>query len=127
MKRILLTGGRAPATLELARLLSNAGHDVYIAESMRYNLTQYSKHIKKSFVIPPPRTNHEGFIVQLIEIIQQEHIDVLIPTCEEVFYISKSLTQLRMYCDVFTSPIDVMKTLHSKWYFIKLLQSEQMS
>ena len=52
MSNILLTGGRAPATLELARAFHRAGHTVFMAESLRGHLSQPSNAITKQFCCP---------------------------------------------------------------------------
>lgn len=122
-KRFLLTGGRAPATLELARLLRGAGHRVYVAESLPVHLCRSSRDVERCFDVPPPVSDEEGFVDRLRQIIREQHIDYLIPTCEEVFYIARAYDRLSGCCVVFTSPIALMRSLHSKWEFIALLRS----
>ena len=117
-KNILLTGGRAPVTLHLARLFEKAGNTVFVAESMKYHLCLYSNAIKKNFMVPSPRFNKDKYIQALIDIIQKEKIDLLIPTCEEVFYISEKIDELSDYCKVFTDKSDKLKNLHNKHQFI---------
>ena len=117
-KNILLTGGRAPVTLHLARLFEKAGHTVFVAESMKYHICLYSNAVKKNFSVPSPRFNKEKYIQALVDIIQREKIDLLIPTCEEVFYISEKIDELSDYCKVFTDKSDKLKNLHNKHQFI---------
>ncbi len=113
---ILLTGGRAPATLELARAFHRAGHTVFMAESLRGHLSQPSNAIKANFVVPAPRQNKEAFLIALKHIIVENKIDMLIPTCEEIFYVSMGRDQLP--CTVFTEPIKKLNNLHNKWNFV---------
>ena len=54
MKRVLLTGGRAPATLDLARHLHHAGCEVFVAESVRYPICRGSNSIKELIMVPSP-------------------------------------------------------------------------
>jgi len=117
-KNILLTGGRAPVTLHLARLFEKAGHTVFVAESMKYHICLYSNAVKKNFVVPSPRFNKDEYIQALIDIIQREKTDLLIPTCEEVFYISEKIDELSDYCKVFTDKSDKLADLHNKYQFI---------
>jgi predicted ATP-grasp superfamily ATP-dependent carboligase len=116
MSNILLTGGRAPATLELARAFHRAGHTVFMAESLRGHLSEPSNAIQKNFVIPPPRQQMPGFIKALKDIIVQNKIDLLVPTCEEVFYIAMGREVFP--CKVFVDSIQKLKTLHNKWSFV---------
>ncbi|HET7144343.1 MAG TPA: hypothetical protein VFI68_10020 [Anaerolineales bacterium] len=115
MANILLTGGRAPAALELARVFHNAGHTVFMAESLRGHLSQPSNAIKKNFLVPPPRQQPADFINALKTIIVENKIDMLIPTCEEIFYVAMERDQLP--CVVFAEPINKLNTLHNKWNF----------
>lgn len=122
MKNILFTGGRAPATLDLVRLFNKKNYNVFIAETFKNNITGSSKHVKKNLIVPSPALETKRFIESLIDIIIEYKIDLLIPTCEEVFYISQHLETLEKYCRVFTSNIDILINLHSKYKFIDLLK-----
>ena len=113
---ILLTGGRAPATLELARAFHRAGHTVFMAESLRGHLSQPSTAVKANFVVPAPRQNKEAFLLALQRIIVENKIDILIPTCEEIFYVS--MGQDKLPCVVFSEPIKKLNTFHNKWSFV---------
>ena len=113
---ILLTGGRAPATLELARAFHRAGHVVFMAESLRGHLSQPSAAVKANFVVPAPRQNKEAFLLALKRIIEENQIDLLIPTCEEIFYVS--IGRDKLPCTVFAEPIKKLNTFHNKWSFV---------
>ncbi|MGE5072965.1 MAG: ATP-grasp domain-containing protein [Anaerolineae bacterium] len=112
---ILLTGGRAPATLDLARAFHRAGHKVYVAESLRHHLCRSSRAVTRNFAIPAARQRTEDFIRAIAEIVKAEHIDVLIPTCEEVFYVARGREQIP--CRVFVEPIERLDILHNKLKF----------
>jgi predicted ATP-grasp superfamily ATP-dependent carboligase len=113
---ILLTGGRAPAALELARAFHRAGHTVFMAESLRGHLSQPSAAIKANFVVPAPRQQEDAYIVALKKIVEENKIDLLIPTCEEIFHIAMRREELP--CTVFTESINRLDQLHNKWTFI---------
>ena len=116
MTNILLTGGRAPVTLDLARAFHRAGHTVFMAESLRGHLSQPSNAVKAHFVVPAPRQETEAFLAALKKIIEENQIEVLIPTCEEVFHIAKGLKDLP--CRVFTHPLETLDAYHNKWKFV---------
>ncbi len=115
MANILLTGGRAPVALELARVFQRAGHSVFMAESLRGHLSQPSAAVKASFVVPAPRQETGAFLAALKKIVAQNQIELLIPTCEEVFHIAKGLDDIP--CRVFTEPLDKLDSFHNKWKF----------
>jgi len=116
MTNILLTGGRAPVTLDLARAFHRAGHTVFMAESLRGHLSQPSAAVKAQFVVPAPRQDTEAFLSALKSIIEENQVELLIPTCEEVFHIAKGLDLLP--CRVFTEPLAKLDGYHNKWKFV---------
>ncbi|WP_044642294.1 ATP-grasp domain-containing protein [Risungbinella massiliensis] len=115
----LLTGGRAPATLHFARLLSKAGHRVLVAESNSVHLCKKSKAVSKTFSVPAPRFEPEKFIQSLEAIIVTEHVDHLVPMCEEVFTVGKYYNVLANRCKVWTESGDKLQKVHNKWLFLK--------
>ncbi len=119
MKTVLLTGGRDPATLELARLFWAAGHRVVVAESMRWPLCRASRAVAKTVRVPPPRQQPAAFIEALITLARQEQVDVIVPTCEETFYVALGQAAMPARSQVFVAPLDTLRVYHSKWAFIQ--------
>jgi predicted ATP-grasp superfamily ATP-dependent carboligase len=113
---ILLTGGRAPAALELARAFHKTGHNVFMAESLRGHLSQPSNAIKANFFVPAPRQNREAFFAALKQIIIENKINLLIPTSEEIFHVAMGREELP--CAVFVESINKLNQLHNKWSFV---------
>ncbi len=123
MKTILLTGARAPVTLDLARALSRAGHRVLAAESMDYPLSVHSRAFDRFFKITAPNDSLDGFAYDLKEIIDQEKVDILIPTCEEAFHLSKVKSRLGDRLFVLLDDHEKLAELHSKFRFNDLVRS----
>jgi predicted ATP-grasp superfamily ATP-dependent carboligase len=117
---ILITGGRAPVALELARLLHHAGHRVYAAESAASHLCRVSSAVERSFRLAPPRQQPQRFLEELETLIVRLRIDLLIPTCEEIFYIARGLDRLREYCRVLSPDLSLLQKLHHKGEFIEV-------
>jgi hypothetical protein len=113
-------------TLDLARKFARSGHHVSVAESIPVHLCRYSKWVRHCYTVPPPNVEPEAYVSALIEIIRAEKIDLLIPTCEEVFFVSQGLERLREHCAVLVAPIEQMRRLHSKWEFIQTAQSHDL-
>ncbi len=114
MVNYLVTGARAPVALELARNLSKHGNSVYLADSLKFPLAKQTKYIKKYFNIASPRLSIEQYIANLNEILIDENIDILIPTCEEIFYLSAIKPQLNDQTLIFCPDFVLIKDLHSK-------------
>jgi predicted ATP-grasp superfamily ATP-dependent carboligase len=125
-KRILLTAGRSNITLDLARKLHHAGHQVYVTDTTKLHICYFSKAVCKTFLVPIPRFEPGEYVEKLIEIVTQEKIDLLIPIYEEIMYISKAIHLFPDTCKVFCSSFDVLNHLHNKWLFYKTLCSLQI-
>lgn len=127
MPTILITGGRAPVALDFARKFQSAGWRVLVAESMPVHLCQHSKAVDRCFTVPSPRFESDAFINQLCEIVQAESVDLVLPTCEEVFTIAKGYDRLSAYCTVFTESLGRLLPLHSKFQFIETAKQYGLS
>ncbi|MEI4622173.1 ATP-grasp domain-containing protein [Bacillus cereus] len=120
-KKVLITGARAPAALHLCRLLKKSGHTVIIADSTPYPLSKVSTSTDYFYEIPSPKWNTIESIDALQSIIQKHDVDLLIPTCEEVFYISRYKEKLSRFCHVLVDEFHKLSLLHNKWEFIQFV------
>jgi carbamoylphosphate synthase large subunit len=121
-KNILFTGGRSPYTLELIRLFANEGYRCIVAESLKNNVSGASKYVYKNLYVPPPAQATEHFISEIIDIIREYKIELVIPTCEETFYLGMYKSKIEKLCPLFTGDINTLKRLHSKFEFVELLK-----
>ena len=130
MRKILLTGGRAPVCLELARGFGADGYQIFLAESTTYPLAGFSKYVTAVYSVHQPRQHQLLFIRDLIRIIRIKNIDCLFPTCEEVFYISKYKDLIKRYCPevmIVADGIKTMDILHNKYEFYKLCRQLRLT
>lgn len=121
IQNVLLTGGRNPMTLELARLLHGSGISVYLSDSIGLAFPRYSRAVEKYFCLPHAADNPERFIRILRRIVEEFHIDALIPTNEEAFYISQYpdafIGRVRIFCDDFSK----IRRLHHKYDMLQMV------
>lgn len=126
-KRILISGTRAPAALDLARHFYFAGHEVMSVESLNYPLCKTSKCITKTFFVPSPKHEPSNYRDQLLEIIKREKIDLFIPTCEEIYTIAKYKEVFSPFCEVFCDDFEKLIRLHDKWQFMECIKDHQLA
>ncbi|MCB1072277.1 MAG: ATP-grasp domain-containing protein [Chlamydiia bacterium] len=117
-KTILLTGARAPVTLDLARSFYRWGCRVICVDSLPKTICTYSKCVDRYVHVRPPATDLKGFSEDLNQIISEEGVDLLIPNCEEALYIAKIKESL--FCEVFSSSFELVESLHNKWTFYQM-------
>jgi hypothetical protein len=117
VNRILVTGARAPVALDLARAFRAAGVVVHLADS----LTPWAaKALRPGFPLhrlPPPRQSFAAFRPALAKLVAEQRIDLVVPTCEEVFWIAAAAGRDGYAPQVFAPPLAVLRRLHSKIEF----------
>lgn len=119
--RILITGSRAPAALELVRNFGLCGWEVYAADSIDAAIARYSAYVKRFFTVHAPRSDERAFVDDLCDIVRKHGIDVVFPTCEEIFWIAKNLAEIRARCraQIICEPLEKLDVLHNKYKFIR--------
>ena len=114
---VLILGARAPACLEWARAFAEAGWTVSVGDSLSQPLSRFSCSVQHYVRLPEPRQDPAAWIETLATVIEIQHIDLLLPTCEEVFYLAYGLERLAPLCRVLTSDFDLLNRLHHKGHF----------
>ena len=112
---MLILGARAPVALDLCRSLGKKGHTIIMADSMHFPLGRWSKYVHAYVKLPSPKAFPNRYVKALNEIHMRYGLDFCLPTCEEVFYLSKFSSQLPF--SVWVDQIGLMDRLHNKWSF----------
>ncbi len=120
--RILLTLGRLPKALELARCLSAAGCEVFVAEPFGLHLCRASNAVAKSFRVTAPNTDAEAYISDVLAICADAAIDLVIPVSEEVVHVSRLHERLPANVRLFAPDHATILGLHNKFSFIEMVQ-----
>lgn len=111
--RILVTGARAPVALEWARILMRLGHQVWLADSVPWVLSRGCRGVRKFITFPSPRFQSAKFTAWVLDTVAKEKIELILPTCEEVFYLDEVATRV----NVFAPPRAALRRLHGKFDF----------
>lgn len=122
MGTVLLTAGRLPVALDLARKFRAAGNRVLIADSFRLHGCRFSAAVEASFAVPGPRKDPRGFVDGLASIISKASVDLLVPMFEDALYIARQRDRIPAHCEVFCSPFELLHSLHHKWHFFQCLK-----
>ncbi len=118
-RNVLLTGGRIPSALELARALAWAGARVFMADSYPIFLGQASRAVLKSFVVPSPREAFAAYRESILSIVREHAIDCVLPCSEEVLYLARFRAEFPPQCELFAADHELLLALHHKQRFVE--------
>ncbi|EOX4972556.1 ATP-grasp domain-containing protein [Vibrio alginolyticus] len=120
--RVLITGARAPVALEWATMCMHHGHDVILTDSLKKPLGSFLRGIESYIPTASPRFAFPTYQQQILKIITQMRIDMVIPTCEEVYYLAHVAKQCPEV-DFFLPNVGLLNALHNKLTVFEQLQS----
>lgn len=121
MSRVLVTGTRAPAALDLARKLARAGHEVHGADSSAARLCLTSAAVASSHRLPCPRTRRKDHIEAIADLVRRLGIDLIVPICEEVFLLAAARD--RLGAPLLAPDFALLRELHHKTRFQALVRA----
>jgi len=119
-RRILITGARAPVSLDLARAAVAAGYRVELGDSSRAHAARMAR-IGPVLRLPPPRFAFAAFAQTLAEYCARDPDCLIIPTCEEVFFVRAAAERYGFIGQVMAADLATLRQLHSKIAFAALL------
>lgn len=124
IKSVLLTSGRLPVSLELARAFHAAGWRIVVADPWPMHLCRMSSCVAVTVDLPAPQDNPEHFAATLERRCVDHDIDLVVPVSEETPYVA-ALRERAV--PVFTSAPDTVLTLHDKLSFIRRAAEAELS
>ena len=121
-RNVLILGGRAPAALDHARRFAHQGWKVFIADSIPCQISGASRAVTATLRVSSPRHAPRRFIEDLRRASLMHAIDLIVPTCEEVFFVSRYRDRLPAQVRVVADDFGKLREVHSKWSFLSLAQ-----
>ena len=116
MTNVLITGARAPVALHLARLFHAAGHRVVLADTHRFPVSRGTR-AADYLRLPSPRGNVAAYGEAVEIVVRERGIDVVIPTCEEVFFLAAARDLHGRAIPLFAPGFDTLARAHHKGNF----------
>lgn len=114
MTNLLITGARAPVALHLARLFTFAGHHVWLADTHRVPLARATRFAEGYVQLPSPQHNVPAYGRAVEAAVAAHLVDLVIPTCEEVFFIAAARDLHGARFQLFAPPITTLARAHHK-------------
>lgn len=112
--RVLVTGARSPAALDLARDLSTAGAEVHVADSSGARIARWSRAPARFHRLRPPALDLDGFRRDIADLSARLVPDLVVPTCEEVFHLAAAREAGVDVGPLLAPSLETLDTLHAK-------------
>lgn len=119
-RTVLILGARAPVALDHARRFAAHGWRVVAGDSISCRITSWSRAVEARVLLPPARTDTDAYARALQRAIREHDVRLVLPTCEESFYVSHVRSRLPDDVRVCVAGFDTLRRLHSKWRFLEL-------
>jgi hypothetical protein len=117
---VLITCGRFFPSIAIARALHAAGGRVDAADPYKLAPTLHSHAVAAAHVVAPPAREPLRFVEDVARIVKERGIDLIVPSWEEGFYLSRYADSIE--AQVFAPPFPIIETLHNKANFVRLCE-----
>lgn len=114
---VLLTLGRLPVALEIARAFATQDYRVIIAEPFAWPLCRLSKYVDRCFKTIAPAREVDTYCDQLLEIIKAEQVSIVVPVSEEIIFVSALKERLPVSVAITCMDQKSLAMLHDKYRF----------
>lgn len=118
-KTALLTLGRLPKALDIARALAAKGFRVIIAEPFAWHLCRASRSVARSYQVSAPNANPQRYRQDLLDIIHREQVDLVVPVSEESMHVVLMAADLPAGTRMLAGEPGLVRQLHDKQAFIE--------
>ncbi|MES2300926.1 MAG: ATP-grasp domain-containing protein [Pseudomonadota bacterium] len=116
---VLITGARSAAALDLARDFTAIGWDVHLADCVTSRMARWSRLGASHHRYPSPRTHPQAFRGAIMELATRHAIDLVVPTCEEVFHLAAPSLHGLLGDRLFAPDLPTLRGLHDKLAFAR--------
>jgi hypothetical protein len=113
----LLTLGRLPKALDIARALHGSGWRVLVAEPYGWNLTGTSRSVARSVRVTAPAADRQRYLAELVALVHAEQVQLVVPVSEETMHVAFLHGRLPAGVRLATVPPAALLRLHSKLGF----------
>ncbi len=122
-RTVLLTLGRLPVALDVARSFHAAGWRVVVAEPFAFHLCRTSKTVARCYPVTAPARSPTRYLEDLQRIIDSEQVTLVVPISEESIHAAGLTAHLHGRARFFGMPQPGMLALHDKYRFVRLAES----
>jgi hypothetical protein len=117
MPTVVITLGRLPKALDLARSFAANGWRVVVAEPFARHLTGASRAVAASRQVTAPSVSKAGYLDDLARVAREEQADLVVPVSEEAVHAAFVRDRLPPGVRLFAMPPETVVRLHDKLAF----------
>lgn len=126
VKTALLTLGRMPKGLTVARALKTAGWRVVVADPLGWHLSRSSRAVDRSVKVTAPRTDAAAYRKDVLRIVAEEAVALIVPIADEIVHAAGVVPDLPAGTALFGLPQAQLITLYDKAQFMGLAHTHGM-
>ncbi len=119
-KTALITLGRLPKGLDVARALTAAGWRVIVAEPFPWHLMRASRAVEASFQVAAPNDDLDQYLDDLLRIIREQDVSLIVPISEEILPVVQLHDRLPESVRLFCPEPEEIHRVHDKLAFSRL-------
>ncbi len=125
MSNLLVLDGHSSAALAFTRSLGRTGHRVFVGSNRDiFSPASISKYCYASFEYPVSTENASDFADAVVDFVQRNHIDLLLPMTEwTTFPISENRTRFENFCKLALASTENLELSADKYRTIDLARS----
>ena len=116
-ERVLITGARAAAALDIARDFGRAGFEVHMADCTRARISRWSRAPARLHHYASPVADPPAFRADIARLVRELDPVLVVPTCEEVFHLAMPETASILGKRFFAPSLETLAALHDKAAF----------
>lgn len=120
---MLLTLGRLPVALDLARGFDAAGWRVIVAEPFGMHICRMSRSVHSCVTVPPPVEDPRRYRDALLDVVDRFEVDLIVPVSEETVFVAALGGELDGSTRLFSAAEAEVHRLHDKFDFIRFAAS----
>lgn len=126
-RTVLLTLGRLPKALDIARSFAMNDWRVVIAEPFKRHLAGASNMVAKSVQVTSPAISKRRYLEELADIVAAEGVELVVPVSEETMHVAFLRDLVPDHVRIFTMPPGALLPAYDKHGFIHLAEAAGVS
>jgi len=120
--RILFSEGSSLSARESLTILGLEGHEIFVIDPNPACICRFSRFTSRYRRSPSPGRESEAYYQFVLELIERERIEVLMPVHEQAFLFSRRLGEISGRAAIALPPFESYRELFSKARFARLLE-----